>query len=144
MENRIDRNKISQKLSQIKNLCEECLILFSKGGDIIVPDKRNIIVGNVNFEMPIRAFIKRYGRSMSSGSRKFVLLLAWLTKGDERKEVRLNYIKDKWEKMEGRSLLNLKFNRYHTADAQENNWVENISRSTYKLTSDWKEIFNNN
>ena len=85
-----------------------------------------------------RAFIKKHSKSIS-GPKKFVLILAYLVKGEIGKEKSLEEIKRHWNKMT--SLLKGKFNPFYSVTAKDNSWVDSKKYAFYFLTSDWKEIF---
>lgn len=93
----------------------------------------------VNFSSPIRAFVKKYARAMG-GPQKFALLVAYLNKGNTRKQVALADIKEQWNKM--KPLLDGRFNMAHPTRAKEHGWVDSPQRGTYVLLSGWKGIFN--
>jgi hypothetical protein len=94
---------------------------------------------NLDFEKPLRPFIKQYAKGMS-GPNKFTLLLARLVRGDLKKQVPLNEIQAHWDKMTSKSLLDLEFNHFFPAQARENDWVES-KKGLYNLRPSWKDIF---
>ena len=93
----------------------------------------------IDFSMPFRAFIKRHAGGMS-GARKFVLIVAYIAKGDEKVSVDLAEIKRHWNKVTAKGLLGLDFNYKYTSEAKENDWVDATS-GAYVLRPAWKEIF---
>lgn len=143
----MNQKNVIQKIKQIKVLLEECLVELSAQQDKKLRDankdfdlQNDTITGiDFDFEIPLRPFIKRHARGLS-GPKKFVLLLAWLTKGDENKEIPLVELRARWDKMKGASLLGFKFNRFYSAEAYENNWVEKTKRGMYKLQLGWHKI----
>lgn len=102
--------------------------------------KQNTTISNPDFSIPIRAFVKKYARSMS-GPQKFVLLLAYFSKGERNKNILLFDIEMKWNHMTSKSLLSMKFNRFYPAQAKENDWVESKKQGEYNLRPAWQEIF---
>ncbi len=94
----------------------------------------------VDFSTPLRAFIKRYSGGMS-GAKKFTLVLAYLAKGDLEKEILLTDIEKHWNRMTSKTLLGMKFNRFYTAQAKENDWVDVAKQGSYHLRPNWKSIF---
>ena len=92
----------------------------------------------VNFSTPIRAFVKLHARNLS-GPQKFALLVAYLTKGDGEKEIRMTDVENNWNRM--KSLLGGKFNVAYTTRAKDNGWVDSPKRGIYKVLPDWKGIF---
>ena len=95
---------------------------------------------SIRFEMNERAFVKRYAANLSGGPKKFVLVLAFLTKGDASKEVSLNQIEQLWNRMKSKALLGMKFNRFFPTTAKENGWVNSQRRGFYSLDRSWKSI----
>lgn len=94
----------------------------------------------IDFDMPMRAFIKKYTKSMS-GPKKFTLLLSWFVKGDLEKEISLKDLEINWNKMTTKSLLRSKFNRFYSAEAKENDWVDSQKKGFYHLRPSWQDIF---
>lgn len=94
----------------------------------------------IDFSIPIRPFIKRYAIGMN-GQKKFTLLLARLTKGDLKKEVILSEVQGHWKRMEGKKFMGMKFNRFYSAEARENDWVESKKDKFYNLRPSWEDIF---
>jgi hypothetical protein len=94
----------------------------------------------LDFSMPIRAFVKQYGVNLN-GSEKFILLVAYLTKGDAAKRVKLAEIEKHWNRMTAKGLLGMKFNRLYTSQARENDWANTEKTGSYHLRPAWKEIF---
>jgi hypothetical protein len=72
---------------------------------------------DIDFSMPIRAFVKKHALGMS-GPKKFTLLIAYLSKGDSRERVALVDVKKQWNKMSAKSLLAMKFNGFYTSQAR--------------------------
>ncbi|MHB8624435.1 MAG: hypothetical protein ACYDBA_13945, partial [Sulfuricaulis sp.] len=94
----------------------------------------------LDFESNARAFVKRNARSLS-GPKKFVLLLAFLAKGDLKKKIPLGDIKKLWNTMKSKSTLGMKFNLFFTNNAKEHGWVDSKKRGLYNLDRSWKKIF---
>lgn len=94
----------------------------------------------IDFNIPIRPFIKRYAIGMN-GQKKFTLLLARLTKGDLKKEATLSEVRGHWKRMEGKKFMGMEFNRFYSAEARENDWVESKKNKFYNLRPFWKDIF---
>jgi len=97
------------------------------------------LTGALDFSMPIRAFIKKYSGRMS-GPKKFTLMLAYLAKGNLDKEIMLTDIEDRWNRMTSKSLLGMKFNRFYSSQAKENDWVHASKQGSYHLRPNWKSI----
>jgi hypothetical protein len=92
----------------------------------------------VNFSSPARAFVKNHARGMG-GPQKFTLLVAHMSKGDEKTETRLKMIEKQWSKM---TALLGKWNRAHPTRAKEHEWVDSPKNGTYVLLPGWRGIFN--
>jgi len=95
---------------------------------------------SVRFDMNERAFAKRYAKNVGGGPKKFVLLLAFLTKGDTGKEVSLNEIEQLWNRTSSKTLLGMKFNRFFSGIAKEFGWVNSQKRGFYNLERSWKDV----
>ena len=96
---------------------------------------------SIRFDMNERAFVKRHATNLSGGPKKFVLVLAFLAKGDTSKEVSLNQIEQMWNRMKSKALLGMKFTRFFPSTAKENGWVNSQKRGFYNLDRSWKNIF---
>jgi hypothetical protein len=153
-ENKPSNKDLLRKLQQARALLDECIAGLAGGGSTIArtpkkggvsqqsPSKKsNTMTPNVDFEKPIRAFIKQYAKGLS-GPKKFVLLLARLAKGDPKKEVPLQEVETHWRRMKSKSLLGMDFNRFYPAQARENDWVDSKKKGTYTLRPSWQQIFN--
>ncbi|MCX6570513.1 MAG: hypothetical protein NT006_03705 [Candidatus Aminicenantes bacterium] len=142
----MDKAKLISSLQQIKNLAEECLGGFqdaakpqriAKTPSIPLHDPKP---ARIDFDKPLRPFIKQYAKGMS-GAEKFILLLSRLVKGDLEQEVALVDIVNQWNKMKSESLLSMDFNRCYSSLAKDYDWVESKKKGFYNLRPDWKEIF---
>jgi hypothetical protein len=94
----------------------------------------------LDFSTPIRAFIKKHAGGMS-GPKKLALLVAYLTKGDATKQIPLADVEKQWNKMTAKNLLGVKFNRFYTSQAKENDWVTTGKTGAYSVRPSWKDIF---
>jgi hypothetical protein len=92
----------------------------------------------VNFATPIRNFVRLHARDMS-GAQKFALLVAYLTKGDGKKELLMTDVEKNWNRM--KPLLRGKFNLAYTTRAKDNGWVDSPKRGFYVILPGWKGIF---
>lgn len=93
----------------------------------------------LDFSLNIRAFIKRYAGG-KSGPKRFVLLLAYLTKGEVGVDIGLDKIGSEWKKMSAKNLMG-KFNRFYPNEAKTQGWADSKAHGTYCLTKAWKEIY---
>lgn len=91
----------------------------------------------ISFNMNLRAFMHQHARSLN-GIQKFVLLLAWLVKGNHLQEVSSGEIEKHWNRM--KSILGGEFNRAHANRAKTKGWVDSPKRGMYKLSQTWKEV----
>ncbi len=101
--------------------------------------KKAIKTKNLDFSINIRAFVKQYAPK-KSGGKKFVLILAFLTKGEVKKDIKLTDITKRWNKMSAKNLLGCKFNNFYPNDAKTKGWVDSKKYGAYCLTDSWKEI----
>lgn len=136
----MDSSLLASKLQQIKTLIEDCLKGLDNGA---VPPTQPLSIGQPNLDMleldidrPIRPFMKAF--VALSGSRKFVLLLAWLAKGDPDKQIPLSEIQTQWDSMSG--MLKVKFNRKFSSEAKDLDWIHSRKTGTYNLRPNWKQV----
>jgi len=94
---------------------------------------------SIDFDMNERAFIKSYAKNLSSGPKKFVLLLAYLAKGETGAAISLDAIKKLWNRTSSKSLLGMKFNRFFPATAKEHGLANPTKRGFYILDRSWKK-----
>jgi hypothetical protein len=140
----MNRSKLISTLQQIKALAEECLEDVSDSATskrltekpLVRPRAASPV--SIDFDKPLRPFIKEYARGLS-GPKKFALVLSRLVKGDLKKEIALEEIQKHWNKMRAKSLLGLTFNRFYPARAAENDWVESKKKAFYNLRPSWKQ-----
>lgn len=95
---------------------------------------------NIDFSTPIRPFVKKHAVGMS-GPKKFTLVLAHLAGGDVGKKVSLEEIERQWSRMTAKGLLGIKFNRFYSANAKDNDWVNTEKSGLYHLRPSWQSIF---
>ncbi len=92
----------------------------------------------IDFDKPLRPFMKNYAKGLS-GPKKFVLLLSRLTRGDLKNEVELKDIQKHWNRMTSKDLLGIKFNLFFSAQARNNDWVESKKKGVYNLRPSWRQ-----
>ncbi|MCE9586222.1 hypothetical protein K8R04_02795 [Candidatus Uhrbacteria bacterium] len=97
-------------------------------------------VTNVDFSLNARNFVKTYGRNMN-GQKKFVLLLAYLTKGKTGTDVETGTITPLWGKMKAKELLGYAYNDKYPTAAKTSGWIDSKKHGTYHLRDAWNEIF---
>ena len=91
----------------------------------------------INFELPLRAFMKQHAGG-KSGAEKFAMPVAYMTKGDTSATVAGSELEKQWNNMT--SLMDGSYNRAHTTRAKDKGWVDSPGRGTYKLLPGWAEI----
>lgn len=136
------------QLERIKELLEASIDLARTGNSRrIVARKRGSrseakkgTSERIDFSKPIRPFIKQHAGGLS-GPKKFTLVLAYLAGGDAGKKVALEDIHTCWSRMTARGLLGMKFNRFYSATAKDNDWVNTEKNGLYHLRPSWKDIF---
>ena len=144
-ENRLLRKReFVNRLEEIKKLADQCILEIGStpskpaglGGS--KPEVEEANLTKLNFSLNVRAFVKKYAKQLS-GPKKFVLILAYLAKGQINKEIPLADIERLWERMTG--LIGIDFSRTYALRAKENGWVNSTKQGVYILTDSWKEIF---
>lgn len=136
------------QLERIKKLLEASIELARAGTSRRVVarkgasrrDTKKVSTDRVDFSKPIRPFIKQHARRLS-GPKKFALVLAYLSSGDPSKKVALEDIETCWNRMTANGLLGMKFNRFYSAAAKNNDWVNTEKNGLYYLRPSWKDIF---
>lgn len=93
----------------------------------------------LDFSINIRAFVRRFAAD-KSGPKKFVLLLAYLAKGEIEKNIVLGDIRKEWGKMSGKNLLG-KFNRFYPNEAKTQGWIDSKEYGTYCLVDAWQKSY---
>jgi len=93
---------------------------------------------DVDFSLNERAFVKRYAVD-KSGPKKFVLLLAYFSKGEVNKNIELSELKKHWNKMTAKTLLG-KFNMFYSNDAKTRGWIDSKEYGNYNLTNEWENV----
>lgn len=126
---------LSQIISRIEKLEKAVFGRHGEGGGKIKKRKGML---SIDFSLNLRAFAKRYAAS-KSGPKKFVLLVAYFSKGQVGSNVKVHDIKKEWDKMRGKNMLG-KFNRFYSNQAKTQGWLDSKEYSTYCLTKEWKEV----
>jgi hypothetical protein len=94
--------------------------------------------GDINFGLPIRAFMRNYASGRSGGAAKFTILLAFLAGGLSTADVPSERVRSEW----GRLTAHLgAFNRAHATRAKDQAWVDSPAHGTYRLGPLWREAF---
>lgn len=95
---------------------------------------------DLDFDKPVRAFMKAYAKNLS-GTKKFVLLVARLAKGDSKTDISMEDLQKQWRRMSSKSVLGMDFNSFYSTEAREKDWVDSKKKGLYNLRPSWKDIF---
>ena|SRR5260370_37185515 len=139
-------SNIVQKIEKARNLLNDALAILADVNPrpklaLRMPAPATKVNSRaLDFSVPMRAFVKKYGAGLS-GAKKFTLLVAYLTKGDNSKRVSLAEVEKHWNKMTAKALLGMKFNRLYSSQARDNDWATTEKTGSYHLRPSWKEIF---
>lgn len=111
--------------------------VFGPGAGKKISPKKTVET-DVDFSLNERTFVKRYAVE-KSGPKKFVLLLAYFSKGEVNKNIELSELKKHWNKMTAKTLLG-KFNMFYPNDAKTRGWIDSKEYGNYSLTNEWKNV----
>jgi hypothetical protein len=128
-------HSIEQLVSRIERLEAEVFRKKQKAPPRTVPNRAAL---QLDFSINIRAFMKRYATGRS-GPKKFVILLAYIVKGDTSKEISLNELKASWNRMSAKNFLG-KFNGFYSNEAKTRGWVDSNKHGAYHLSEEWKSV----
>lgn len=98
---------------------------------------RTDAVSGVDLDLPVRPFMKRYGAD-KSGPKRFVLLLAHMTRGAAGARVHISDIQKLWNTMGG--LIGGDFNSAYPTRAKDGGWVDATKSGEYSLLPRWTEV----
>lgn len=142
-----NRDALLTKLQRARTVLDECIASLEgrsatkpRGVSARPAPSHKLAPTKLDFDAHERAFIKAHAWQLS-GPRKFVLLLAYMTKGQAGKEVQLKDIEKHWNKMTAPNLLDGNFNRFYTNSAKESGWVNTKKQGIYFLRPQWRDIF---
>ena len=91
----------------------------------------------VDFELPLRPFMKRYGQSMS-GPKRLTLLVARLSNGNSEITVARPDVVKNWNKMS--SLMGGRFNSAYETRARDGGWITSPKPGIFTLRPNWQEV----
>ncbi len=94
-------------------------------------------VSSVDFNLPNRPFMKKYGTGMS-GAKRFSLLVAKMTGGRLSATVPRAEVERVWNKM--KPLMGGSFNSAYSNRAKDSGWVDSPKAGQYALLVGWMEI----
>ena len=120
--------------------CDLSPVLEARSGIHEIENPPSLTAKNacpLDFALPARAFVKKYGAAMG-GPKKFVLLLAKLVGGRIGEPVERAVIEKSWNKM--RPLMGGRFNGAYTNRAKESAWVDSPKTGQYVLLPTWSGI----
>jgi len=134
------------KLHQARELLDECITGLDgqphrkpKGESARPAPSHKPTPTELDFDAHERAFIKTHAKGLS-GPKKFVLLLAYMAKGQAGKEVQLKDIEKRWNKMTSKSLMDGKFNSFYPNKAKEGGWINTTKQGVYVLRPSWNQV----
>ena len=139
--------ELQNRLQQIISLVQECQSLLGElksiklNYPVSLQKKRsvaNVKMEKVNFNLNSRAFFKKYAKDMS-GAKRFVLVVAYLSKTKTDSSISSDEVKNCWNKH--KKLLGGKLAMVYGTRAKEGGWLDAVKYGYYNLTSDWREIF---
>ena len=135
----MNKNDLSSLINRVERLEAEVFGDKPKQVKDKIKTFAKIKNSKLDFSINIRAFVKRFATD-KSGPKKFVLLLAYLTKSETGKNVVLGDIRKEWGKMSGKNLLG-KFNRFYPNEAKTQGWIDSKEYGTYCLADTWQESY---
>ncbi|MDD5043453.1 MAG: hypothetical protein PHD51_02155 [Patescibacteria group bacterium] len=138
---------ICNKLTQIITLAEECRsnlekLNYKNNTTTRQPHKpalANTQKSKINFNQNSRAFFKEYGKGLT-GPKRFVLVVAYLSKSKKKLDVTSEDVKTCWNK-HSRLLGGKLTTGIYGTRAKENGWLDATKNGSYHLTARWDEIF---
>ena len=125
--------KLLERIERLEEVVFGSGEIKSKTKDKVVTKSKDI-----DFLLNERAFVNRYATD-KSGPKKFTLLLAFLVKGKNDKNMELSEVKKHWNKMSAKNLLG-KFNMFYPNEAKTRGWVDSKKHGSYCLTNEWKKV----
>ena len=90
----------------------------------------------IEFSMNERAYAQKFCRP-KSGPAKFTLLVAFLVRGEESKEIPYTEVKKLWERM---TVIIGKFNPAYSDAAKRLGSVTTPKKGFYQLAGTWREV----
>lgn len=96
------------------------------------------LAGEIDFDIPVRPFIKKYSQFMT-GPKRLTLLVARLADGNTEAQVQRMEIRKQWNKMT--ALMSGSFNPAYITRAIYSGWIDCPKPGSYVLRPTWREIF---
>jgi len=97
--------------------------------------------GEPDFELPVRAFVKRYAKNLS-GPRKYAVLVARLCDGTVGKTVSPREVERQWRSMT--EPMGGDYNAAYASRAKNEGWVDAPDRNSIVLLKHWTNALNGN
>lgn len=132
----MEENKFLKEISARLEKLENAVFGSKNNSNNVIPGSK--LDQSISFEVNERAFVNKHAKGMS-GPKKFTLIVALKSKGNENSEISFDEIEKSWNRM--KSLLGGPFNRFYPNMAKTKGWVDSKRKSFYNLTSTWKDIF---
>jgi hypothetical protein len=140
----VSQEQVIAYLREIEKLVADCLTAASESDSAKRKTKpstqptstKRRSTQMLDFESSFRFFMNQHAKGMN-GQERFALVLAYITKGKLKTEVKLEAIREAWSGMKG--LLG-KFNTGYATWANDNGWVDSPKPRVYVLLSGWKGI----
>lgn len=141
-----NQNQVAEKLRAAEALIAEALGLLgatSKSGTRQKAAKasRQAAPRSIRFNMNERAFVKNVARSLGSGPRRFVALVAYLTKGKLSVQVDTADVKKVWNRNKAKDMLGMGYNHAYATRAKSEGWVNPRKRGLLELDESWRDAF---
>jgi hypothetical protein len=95
--------------------------------------------GKIDFRVSCRAFVKEHVSRESSGPQKFVIVAAWIAKGDTSVEIASSQIAKEWKRASG--LLGGSIARVYGTRAKDNGWIDSLKKGAFVLQATWPKAF---
>lgn len=141
----MNNKKIQNKLRQIVSLAETCLAELGVAkpkyqGKVARATSKKMAtqIGKLNFKINSRAFFKKYGKGLS-GPKRFVLVVAYLGKGNKQSNITSDEVKNCWNKHQKLLGGRLTTGVYGTR-AKEDGWLDAAKNGSFHLADSWQEI----
>jgi hypothetical protein len=94
---------------------------------------------SISFSGNERGYIRRHVTAATSGQQKFVILLAWLTKGDPKAKIATHDLEKAWARLKGP--LGGEYRSTYATRAKDGDWADSPEKGQHCLLPNWKEAF---
>jgi hypothetical protein len=99
-----------------------------------VPDA----VTSLDFSIPLRPFMKTYGKKLRGGQKKLTLLVAHLCKGNVDVPVSRIEVEERWSKMT--ALMGGPYNGAYDTRARDQGWIHSPKAGSFALRGGWEAV----